>query len=97
MGINDDASAELTQRRKSSMVMPHSNGMSLHAISPSALSHHQVHVEIVLGAEGRLGVESLRKNRDRASTLYKARDRARRRISRGEDGPILKEKPVHGR
>lgn len=74
------------------MLMPHSDGMSLHAMSPSALSHHQVQVEMVLGSEGNSGLVSLVKDRGRASTLYTARDRARKPASRDEDRFILRER-----
>ena len=40
------------------MLIPHSAGMFLHEIEPS-LSHHQVHVAIVFGSDGRLGDSSM--------------------------------------
>lgn len=40
------------------MLIPHSAGMFLHEIEPS-LSHHQVHVEIVFGSDGKLGDSSM--------------------------------------
>lgn len=66
------------------MLMPHWAGMSSHAMDPSTLSHHQVHVEMVLGSDGRLGVASFKKNCGRPSTQSRATARVRMPANRDE-------------